>query len=290
MKKILHLFGIVLLFFLAGSCSENNPAYIFGWDDPEDISGPRMLKNVIMNNQTEEAYFPNAGNLHRVERKIFNGNTAAGSQTVYLSFLGTKLSKVEVNGSIPGNTSSGKSVLTPNYNESGKLVSLMNDYYEGSIHKKHSVTVYNYNEAGKIIHAYQKTADVNPATPNIYVYPNVVIDAITYEGNNVTKVISSKQVINLQSGTIESDVKTTYEYSNFDWRKNPYTTIVDHYLVAMGSLYPEMYVQLSDNNAGKMKIKTGSEPATETIFNNIYDTHNYLKSNGFKAYKYQPAP
>ncbi len=290
MKKILHLLSFLFVLVVV-SCRTNDPAQIFGWDDPEDISGPRMLKKVIVNNQTEEEYFPNSGNLFKVERKIYNSSSIQESQTIYLSYLGTKLSQVEVNGNIPGNTSSaGRAVLTPNYDVAGKMVSLMNDYFEGTVHKKHSITIYNYNAAGKMVNAYQKTATVNPSTPNVYVYPNITNDFITYDGSNVVKVESSKQVVNLQTGLIQSEVKTTFDYSGYDWRINPYTTIQDNYLTIMASVFPDMYANLSENNAGKLKLKVGTAAATETVYNYKFDTHNYPTTNGYRAFKYQPAP
>lgn len=290
MKKVLSLFSILFILLAFNSCEKGDPAYIYGWDDPADISGPRMLSKVIANNQTVEEYTPNVGNLWRIVRNVYNGSSIQDHQTIYLTYLGNKLTQAEVNGNIPGNTNSGRAVLTPNYNTAGRLVSLMNDYYEGNNHKKHSITVYLYDNVGRVINAYQKTATVNPATPNVYVYPNIVNDVITYDGNNVAKVESNKMVIDPSTGLIQSEMKTTYTYSGFDWRINPYTTILDNYQIIISSIFPEMYVNLSDNNPGKLKLEVGSAAAVESTYSYSYDTHNYPTNNGFRKFTYQPAP
>ena len=291
MKRILQFLSLCIGLIFLNSCAESDPAQVYGWDDPNDISGPRMVKKVMVNNQTVEQYAHNNGKLFKIDRFTYNGTAVEENQAIYVYYLGDKISKLEINGTVPGGATSGRSVLIPHYdNATGRMVSLMSDFYVGNTHTNHAISIFNYDGAGRIINAYKKIASVNPATPNIYVYPDTVTDAITYDGVNVAKIESSKNVVDTTTGVILSSVKNTYEYSNFDWRNNPYLGIADNYLVSVSSVFPDMYAYMSDNNAGKLKFTAGTAAPVETNFTYKFDTHNYPVSDGFRSYLYQPAP
>ncbi len=290
MKKFLQLFGLITGLLIFNSCSESDPANVYGWDDPNDISGPRMLKKVVTNGVDEEQYEINQGKLFQIKRSKYDGNTQIEQQTIYIFYLGNRISKIEVNGTYPGTTTIGRFDLIPNYQPStGKLVSLMRDFYVGSTHTEHAISIFVHDADGKLTGIQtQKTTDLASA-PN-YVYPNLRKDHLQFDGNNVTEIQSIDEVINVTTGVAESSDSTKYEYSNFDWRINPYTSIPENYLLIMGTLFPEMYARMSDNNAAKLKFKKGTDPVVETTFTYKYDTHNYITSNGFQKYFYQSKP
>lgn len=290
MKRLLQLLSIVLSIAFINSCKEPDPATVYGWDDPNDFSGPRMIKKVLANNQTVEEYAPNLGKLFKVNRTTYDGTAIKEYQNIYLFYLGSKITKIEVNGYITTDNITGTAVLIPNYDATGRMVSLMNDFYVGSTHKKHSITVFNYDTSGKVINAYQKTASVNPATPNIYVYPDITNDIITYNGNNLEKVETTKMVVNTSSGIIQSSETVAREYSKFDSKINPYTTIPDNYIVSVSTLFTDMYAYLSENNPEKYVYTNATNVSTETLYTNKYDTHNFIINNGFRNFYYQPAP
>lgn len=290
MKRLLQFFSLIIGLAVFNSCAESDPAAVYGFEDPNDISGPRILRKAFADNSTLEDYSLNNGKLFKIDRVAQAGATVE-DQTIYVYYLGNRISKMEMTGTIPGGTTGGKYVLVPNYdNATGKMVSLMNDFYVGNTHTNHSISIFEYDGAGRVTKAYKKTAAVNPATPNIYVYPNTVTDAITYDGPNVAKVESSKNVLDISSGVILSTVKNTYEYVNYDWRNNPYLGISDNYIINIASIFPDMYSYMSDNNPAKMKFTSGSLPMVETVYSYKFDTHNYPVSNGTKSYTYQPAP
>src|SRR5690606_13321786 len=291
MKRLLQFFSLIIGLAVFNSCAESDPAAVYGFEDPNDISGPRMIKKVLNESGMLEHYEPNQGKLFKVTRNTYSGTAAQENQNIVLYYLGSRISKMEVIGTVPGGTTSGRYILIPNYdNTTGRMVSLMNDFYVGTTHKNHSISIFQYDGAGRVTKAYKKTAAVNPATPNIYVYPNTVTDAITYDGPNVAKVESSKNVLDISSGVILSTVKNTYEYVNYDWRNNPYLGISDNYIINIASIFPDMYSYMSDNNPAKMKFTSGSLPMVETVYSYKFDTHNYPVSNGTKSYTYQPAP
>jgi len=291
MKKFLQLFGLITGLLIFNSCSESDPANVYGWDDPNDISGPRILKKVVTNGVDEELYELNQGKLFQVKRNKYDGNTAVEQQTIYVFYLGNRISKIEVNGTYPGTTTSGRFDLTPNYNQtSGKIVSLMSDFYTGTTHKKHAITTYVYDADGKLAGALTKTATIDPSSPTNYIYPDYRKDYLKFDGNNVTEIESIDEVVNVTTGVIESSESKKYEFSNYDWRMNPYTGISDNYLMIMATLFPEMYAHFSDNNAAKLKFTKGTDPVVETNFTYKYDTHNYITSNGFQKFLYQSKP
>ncbi|MBA5246857.1 hypothetical protein H1R16_08710 [Marnyiella aurantia] len=290
MKRLLQFFSLIIGLAVFNSCAESDPAAVYGFEDPNDISGPRILRKAFADNSTLEDYSLNNGKLFKIDRVAQAGATVE-NQTIYVYYLGNRISKMEMIGTVPGGTTGGKYVLIPNYdNATGRMVSLMNDFYVGNTHTNHSISIFEYDGAGRVTKAYKKTAAVNPATPNIYVYPNTVTDAITYDGPNVAKVESSKNVLDISSGVILSTVKNTYEYVNYDWRNNPYLGISDNYIINIASIFPDMYSYMSDNNPAKMKFTSGSLPMVETVYSYKFDTHNYPVSNGTKSYTYQPAP
>lgn len=290
MKRLLQFFSLIIGLAVFNSCAESDPAAVYGFEDPNDISGPRILRKAFADNSTLEDYSLNNGKLFKIDRVAQAGATVE-DQTIYVYYLGNRISKMEMIGTVPGGTTGGKYVLIPNYdNATGRMVSLMNDFYVGNTHTNHSISIFEYDGAGRVTKAYKKTAAVNPATPNIYVYPNTVTDAITYDGPNVAKVESSKNVLDISSGVILSTVKNTYEYVNYDWRNNPYLGISDNYIINIASIFPDMYSYMSDNNPAKMKFTSGSLPMVETVYSYKFDTHNYPVSNGTKSYTYQPAP
>ena len=290
MKRILQFFSLIIGLAVFNSCAESDPAAVYGFEDPNDISGPRMIKNVLDNNRTVESYELDKGNLFRVLRNTFIGAAEQENQSIIVYYLGNRISKMEITGTIPGGSTGGKFVLIPNYdNTTGRMVSLMNDFYVGNTHTNHSISIFNYDGTGRVINAYKKTAAVNPATPNVYVYPNTVADAITYDGPNVAKVESSKNVLDISTGVITSTVKNTYEYVNYDWRNNPYLGISDNYIINIANVLPEMYAYMSDNNPAKLKFTSGSAPMVETVYSYKFDTHNYPVTNGFRSFTYQPA-
>ena len=289
MKRLLQFFSLIIGLAVFNSCAESDPAAVYGFEDPNDISGPRILRKAFAGNSTLEDYSLNNGKLFKIDRVAQAGATVE-NQTIYVYYLGNRISKMEMIGTVPGGTTGGKYVLIPNYdNATGRMVSLMNDFYVGNTHTNHSISIFEYDGAGRGTKAYKKTA-VNAATPNIYVYPNTVTDAITYDGPNVAKVESSKNVLDISSGVILSTVKNTYEYVNYDWRNNPYLGISDNYIINIASIFPDMYSYMSDNNPAKMKFTSGSLPMVETVYSYKFDTHNYPVSNGTKSYTYQPAP
>ncbi len=286
MKRILQFFSLIIGLAVFNSCAESDPAAVYGFEDPNDISGPRMIRKVVGNTDFMEEYSLNNGKLFKVDRLAGFEN-----QTIYLHYLGNRISKMEIIATVPSGPGTGRHVLIPNYdNTTGRMVSLMNDFYVGNTHTNHSISIFNYDGAGRVINAYKKTAAVNPATPNVYVYPNTVTDAITYDGPNVAKVESSQNVVNINTGVITSSVKNTYEYVNYDWRNNPYLGISDNYIINIASVFPEMYAYMSDNNPAKMKFTSGPASMVETVYSYKFDTHNYPVTNGFRSFTYQPAP
>ncbi|QFG52213.1 hypothetical protein [Chryseobacterium sp.] len=291
MKRILQFFSLIIGLAVFNSCAESDPAAVYGFEDPNDISGPRMIRKVSDNNRTVEEYEPNNGKLFKVVRNAYTGTALQENQSIILYYLGNRISKMEIITTVPSGPGTGRHVLIPNYdNTTGRMVSLMNDFYVGNTHTNHSISIFNYDGTGRVINAYKKTAAVNPATPNVYVYPNTVTDAITYDGPNVAKVESSKNVLDINTGVITSSVKNTYEYVNYDWRNNPYLGISDNYIINIASVFPEMYAYMSDNNPAKLKFTSGSAPMVETVYSYKFDTHNYPVTNGFRSFTYQPAP
>jgi len=292
MKKVLQLLSLIIVAFVIHSCRDSDPATVYGWDNPEDISGPRIIKRVHSDNKTLESYQLNGSSLFKVERFVYDGSATEENQTVYVFYLGNRISKIEVTGTYAGSAVGGRHVLTPNYdNATGTMVSLMDDFYaSGSVHTFHSISVFQYDAEGRIIQSFKKTAPVNPATPNVYVYGNTVMNLITHDGPNVTKIQSSDNIVNPTTGVVQSSVQHTYTYDNYDWRNNPYKRVSDNYLIMMSSLFPQMYSYMSDNNPAKLTVKKDADPAVVTQYQYKFDTHNYPTTDGFRNFSYQPAP
>src|SRR5690606_27890255 len=109
-------------------------------------------------------------------------------------------------------------------------------------------------------------------------------------GSNVVKVKHEQKLYDTTTNTLLNNHITLYEYSQYDDKISPYSTLSKDYRLIFAQVHPAMLLHLSYNNALKTKITFPMAPPIEGTGSFQYDQQNYAiaVTGGNLKYIYKP--
>ncbi|AZA53014.1 hypothetical protein [Chryseobacterium sp. G0201] len=243
------------------------------------ITGPRILNKIISGGTTQQEFISTAGVL---EKGIFTDASAPNSFfTGTPTYTGTKISKVKFVGSA-SNSPGYEFNIT--YDVNGRISGTTSNMLTGSTIIGNSDYFYTYDSAGKITKIIEKKK-IGTVTPT---YTHFTENTLTYSGDNITKVVSVMGVTdssgNPQAG---SSLATTFNFTNYDAKINPYTTLPKTFFLMYSLIHPANFYNLSSNNVGNMNFAyPAPTPAISVNLTYQYDTQNYPVSDQTNSINY----
>lgn len=244
------------------------------------ITGPRILHKIMVNNVANQE-FVTTGNV--LEKAIFKEASGPNSFLVAnVTYTSGKITRVkfgqEVNGT-PANTLSYDYNIT--YDASGKINFTTCNTMLGSTPNFNSEYTYTYDSAGKMTKIVEKKKMGS-------MYTHFINYNLTNTGDNVTKLVSESGVT---SSTGVPDMSTvisaTYNFSTYDDKINPYTTLPKTFFVMWSLLHPNNFSSLSANNLKTFSIiYPAPAPSIPGTYTYLYDTQNYPVSDQTQTQKY----
>ena len=264
----------------------NNPGGSSGGSSPS-ITGPRILHKVVVNNVTNQEFVTNGNVLEKAIFKEASGPTSffVGTPTYTLG----KITKVkfaqEVNGA-PANTLTYDFNIT--YDSGGKINYTTCTTMLNNMPNFNSEYTYTYDGSGKMTKIVEKKKSGST-------YTHFTNYNFTNTGDNITKMVTEAGVTNAAGVPDLSAVvlTTTYDYTAYDNKINPYTTLPRTFFVMWSLVHPINFPSLSANNLKSFNIVFPSPPGSgipaQVIpgdYTYLYDTQNYPVSDQTQAQKY----
>ncbi|MCI3938037.1 hypothetical protein MQX03_12565 [Chryseobacterium aahli] len=244
------------------------------------ITGPRILHKIIVNNETNQE-FVTTGNV--LEKAIFKEASGPTSFLVgNVTYTSGKITKVkfgqEVNGA-PANTLNYEFNIT--YDSSGKINYTTCNTSLGTMPTFDSEYTYTYDGSGKMTKIVEKKKSGTT-------YTHFTNYNFTNTGDNITKMVSESGVTSATGVPDMSSAMTlTYNYTAYDNKINPYTTLPKTFFVMWSLVHPYNFSTLSANNVSSFSIVYPSPaPVIPGGYTYLYDSMNYPVSDQTQAQKY----
>lgn len=260
--------------------NNNNSGGTGGGTTGPTITGPRILHKITANNSTTEE-FVTSGNV--LQKAIYREDSAPNSFVIAnVTYTSGKISKVkigqEINGAVPANNLGYDFNIT--YDSNGKINNTTCSATLGTLVTYNSEYAYTYDGSGKMTKIVEKKK-------NGTTYTHFTNYNITNTGDNITKMVSETGLTS-DSGVpdMSSAMTTTYNFSTYDTKINPYTTLPKTFFVIWSLVHPLNFSQLSNNNLTSFSIQYGSTPIVASGLTYLYDSMNYPTSDQSQAKKY----
>lgn len=250
------------------------------------IIGPRILHKIVANNVTNQE-FVTTGNV--LEKAIFK--EASGPTSFFVgtpTYTSGKITKVkfaqELNGA-PANTLTYDFNIT--YDSGGKINYTTCTTMLGTTPNFNSEYTYTYDGAGKMTKIVEKKKAGS-------IYTHFTNYNFTNTGDNITKMITETGITN-DAGVpdLSATVLTTiYDYTAYDSKINPYTTLPRTFFVMWSLVHPINFPALSANNLQSFNIAFPSiapgvaGPIIPGDYTYLYDSMNYPTSDQTQTQKY----
>lgn len=258
----------------------NTPGGSGGGTTGPSITGPRILHKIIVNNETNQE-FVTTGNI--LEKAIFKEASGPTSFLVgNVTYTSGKITKVkfgqEVNGA-PANTLNYEFNVT--YDSSGKINYTTCNTSLGTMPTFNSEYTYTYDGSGKMTKIVEKKKSGTT-------YTHFTNYNFTNTGDNITKMVSEAGVTSATGVPDMSSAMTlTYNYTVYDNKINPYTTLPKTFFVMWSLVHPYNFSTLSANNVSSFSIVYPSPaPVIPGGYTYLYDSMNYPVSDQTQAQKY----
>ncbi|MCX8533603.1 hypothetical protein [Chryseobacterium luquanense] len=251
-----------------------------GGGSAPSITGPRILHKINVNNVTNQEFVTTGTTL---EKAIFK--EASGPNSFLIGNVTYTLGKVtkvkfaqEVNG-VPANSLAYDFNVT--YDSSGKINGTTCSTTLGSTPSFNSEYTYTYDGSGKMTKIVEKKKMGST-------YTHFSNYNFTNTGDNISKVVVESGVT---SSTGVPDMSTvmasTYNFSGYDSKINPYTTLPKTFFVMWSLMHPLNFSSLSANNITNFSVVyPAPAPAIPGAYTYLYDTQNYPVSDQTQSQKY----
>ncbi|WP_332453256.1 hypothetical protein [Chryseobacterium aquaticum] len=260
--------------------NKNNPNTGSGGNGGGTITGPRILHKLVANNEITQE-FVTTGNV--LEKAIFREDSGPNSFFIgTVTYTSGKISKIkftqEVNGTAPANNLIYNFNIT--YDSGGKINSTICNMSFGTTTGFTSEYSYTYDGSGKMTKIVEKKKDGVD-------YVSFTNYNLTNTGDNITKLVT-------ETGTTSSTgvpsttnlMTTTYNFTSYDSKINPYTTLPKTFFVIWSLIHPLNFTYLSANNLTNYNIQYNTTPMVSTGLTYLYDSMNYPVSDQTQVLKY----
>jgi hypothetical protein len=282
--------GVMLLLGLMFSCdnttadpinqNNNNPGGSGSGSTAPTITGPRILHKIVANNSTTEE-FVTTGNV--LQEAIYREDSGPNSFMIgNVTYTSGKITKVkfgqEINGAAPANNLGYDFNIT--YDSNGKINYTTCLATLGTITTYNSEYNYTYDGSGKMTKIVEKKKSGG-------VYTHFTNYNITNTGDNITKLVTETGLTN-DAGVpdMSSSMATTYNFTAYDNKINPYTTLPKTFFVMWSLVHPLNFQLLSSNNVTSFSIQYLSVPMVTSGLTYLYDSMNYPTSDQTQIKKY----
>lgn len=263
----------------------NNPNN--GGGSTATITGPRILHKIVVNNVTNQEFVTTGNVLEKAIFKEASGPTSFLVGTV--TYTSGKVTRVkfaqEVNGA-PANSLSYDFNIT--YDSAGKINYTTCQTMLGTTPNFNSEYTYTYDGFGKMTKIVEKKKSGST-------YTHFINYNLTNTGDNITKMVTESGITN-SAGVpdLSATVLTAnYNYTSYDDKINPYTTLPKTFFVTWSLLHPVNFPSLSANNLKSFNIVYPSPPGSGIpaqvipgAYTYLYDTQNYPVSDQTQSQKY----
>ncbi|MCG2793490.1 MAG: hypothetical protein L6262_08100 [Weeksellaceae bacterium] len=261
MKKLLHIFYIILGIFVLASCDPDqdfNGDYLIGVHYTPTSTGTAVTKQ-----------------LKQMTSHLKNDAGQFEDQSITYSYSGSKLLSFKDNSG---------AVYTLSYNNANKISKIYSalqtsdfEYSGTDLYK----TITTISGAGKITSTYSFSAgklskvisvqELSIPIPLKYYYETT----FEFQGENMTNSLTKNGVYNPLSGNLEMSADTQSVSFTYDSKSSPYRLLPMEYNLFLVGIASQAGNFVSANNAEKVTVsKTGSAPQILT-FVHTYDTENY---------------
>lgn len=244
------------------------------------ITGPRILHKIVANNETAEE-FVTTGNI--LQKAIYKEDSGPNSFLIgNVTYTSGKISRVkvgqEVNGTTPANNLGYDFIII--YDSSGKISYTTCVATLGTLTTYNSEYTYTYDGSGKMTKIVEKKK--NGAD-----YTHFTNYSLTNTGDNITKVVMESGLTS-DSGVpdMTSVLTSTFNFTAYDSKINPYTTLPKTFFVMWSLLHPLNFSLLSNNNLTNYNIQYQSTPTVNVGLTYLYDSMNYPTSDQSQVKKY----
>ncbi|MCJ7934299.1 MAG: hypothetical protein MUW56_11835 [Chryseobacterium sp.] len=273
--------GVTLIGLLASCNTTSDPTESI--PNPDDGTPPkRILEKVSMNSVSQEEYVTTAGTL---EQSLFKDDK---SNAYYIGTLTYNTSKILTKVNFTSQTAGAVSYqfdLTPDssgriYNASCKATgttsgtSYLSDY------------AFSYDVAGRLTKILEKRK-----AGGISAYNMFIENVISYAGENISQVVSSKGILDTNGAPdMTTAVKTSYSFQNYDAQRSPYSTLPKSFFIIRSLVNPANFYKVSQNNPTSMYIQSPPPtPAVNTAQSYSYDNQGYpmVEKNQQITYSYK---
>lgn len=282
MKKILSVLSISLAFLAVSSCQDPDPATIYGWTaQGQNIPGPRILQKIEMGTLLFEDYTSTNGILSKMEQYVYDNTTLSEKHVFVPSYTSGKLTKMDATYTVVSTNQASTDKFIPAYSANRMTgYSRVTTYPVATMNQ---TGVFSYDTTGNVTKLVEKmymgTATM-PTTERTY--------NIFYSGNNISKVEKITKNMDPVNGSVINSLVETDEYTLYDNKLTPYSTLSKDYLLLMCAVNPSSFYTLSQNNLGKYKYSNPMLPAAVEQVNTFqYDQQNYATTNGSLRYFYK---
>lgn len=244
------------------------------------ITGPRILSKTTGNGATVEEFITNAGIL---DKGIFTDAGAPNSFfTGTATYTGNKISKIK----FVGSNGAGYD-FDISYDTNGRISGTTSNLLTGTILTGKSDFFYTYDSAGKITKIIEKKKmGAGGIIPSVY--SQFTENTLTYTGDNITKVVSVMGATD-NSGNPQpgGSLATTFNFTNYDSKINPYTTLPKTFFLVYSLIHPANFYRLSSNNVGNLSFAyPAPAPSISVDMAYQYDNQNYPISSQNQTGKY----
>ncbi|WP_162087614.1 hypothetical protein [Chryseobacterium aquaeductus] len=257
----------------------NNPNNGGGSGAPT-ITGPRILHKIVANNMTAEE-FVTSGNI--LQKAIFKEESAPNSFIIgNVTYTSGKVSRVkfgqEINGAVPANNLGYDFNIT--YDSNGRISYTTCAATLGAMPTYNSEYTYTYDGSGKMTKIVEKKK-------NGVDYTHFTNYNLTNTGDNITKVVMESGLTS-DSGVpdMSSVMTSTFNFTTYDSKINPYTTLPKTFFVMWSLLHPLNFTLLSNNNLTNYNVQYQSTPMINVGLTYLYDSMNYPTSDQSVVKKY----
>lgn len=282
--------GVMLLLGLMFSCdnttadpinqNNNNPGGSGSGSTAPVITGPRILHKIVANNSTTEE-FVTTGNV--LQKAIYREDSGPNSFMIgNVTYTSGKITKVkfgqEINGAVPANNLGYDFNIT--YDSNGKINYTTCLATLGTMTTYNSEYNYTYDGSGKMTKIVEKKKSGG-------VYTHFTNYNITNTGDNITKLVTETGLTS-DAGVpdMSSSMATTYSFTAYDNKINPYTTLPKTFFVMWSLVHPLNFQLLSSNNVTSFSIQYLSVPMVTSGLTYLYDSMNYPTSDQTQIKKY----
>jgi hypothetical protein len=282
--------GVMLLLGLMFSCdnttadpinqNNNNPGGSGSGSTAPTITGPRILHKIVANNSTTEE-FVTTGNV--LQKAIYREDSGPNSFMIgNVTYTSGKITKVkfgqEINGAVPANNLGYDFNIT--YDSNGKINYTTCLATLGTMTTYNSEYNYTYDGSGKMTKIVEKKKSGG-------VYTHFTNYNITNTGDNITKLVTETGLTS-DAGVpdMSSSMATTYSFTAYDNKINPYTTLPKTFFVMWSLVHPLNFQLLSSNNVTSFSIQYLSVPMVTSGLTYLYDSMNYPTSDQTQIKKY----